>query len=474
MTNQERPPLKNISIMCRGSRGDLQPYLALAIALKSKGYNVRLLSSIEFKSFVEDFGIDFISLNDTPFSQHVKESQSVREWMATGSFMKFVKSVDPEQRKKDYQNIATAFWKEVNTNPPDLFIMGTLAFYFGYYLKYVHKIPVLHVALQPPLLYHPKRAPNGFLTLPCGLHYYLLLIFRRAMYTDFVLMDDIMESIGSNKRVTTLLPKSKYMKIAKAKTCSKMTLSETTLIAQPGIFKDMFVKESSEHLSFIGPLILDAKQQADTQSDVFGGSDTSKAIDDFINKDPTSPIVYCGWGSMMVISPEYMVRFAIKALQYSKMRGIVVGGMADLSLDVLQNTCDSDLISYAKQNVLFVKKVSHENVFPRMTCAIHHGGAGTFNAALRAGVPSIITPVIGDQYDQSYIINELGVGKGFPVHFHKINAENLGKAIDEVVNNSEMKARAKEVGEHIRQEDGNSVAVSKIEKFYAEYELNKD
>ena len=177
---------------------------------------------------------------------------------------------------------------------------------------------------------------------------------------------------------------------------------------------------------------------------------------------------------MMVISPEYMVRFAIKALQYSKMRGIVVGGMADLSLDVLQNTCDSDLISYAKQNVLFVKKVSHENVFPRMTCAIHHGGAGTFNAALRAGVPSIITPVIGDQYDQSYIINELGVGKGFPVHFHKINAENLGKAIDEVVNNSEMKARAKEVGEHIRQEDGNSVAVSKIEKFYAEYELDKD
>ena len=464
--------------MCLGSRGDFQPYLALATALKSKGYYIRLLAPIDFQSFAEDFGIDFVTVNKKPFLQQVDENRGLREFMATGSIMSLVKHMDVEQKKEDDTNVARAFWKEVNAYPPDLFIMGSLADYYGLYLKYVHKIPVLNVALQP-VMYHPRRAPMGFLTLPCGLHYHLLTLLHSTVYSEFAQMDDIMESIGSNDKLTTLLPKSKYVKIAKLNMCGKVTLSETTLIAQSNLIKDIVTMESSEHLSFVGPLILDAKQQAETQNDAFGGDDTSQVIDDFINKDPTCHIVCCGWGSMMVISPEYMVRFIIKALQYSKVKGIVVGNVADLSLNVLRNSSsadkdDSDLISYAEQNILFVKKISHENVFPRMTCVIHHGGAGTTNAALRAGVPSIITPVLFDQYDQSHVINELGVGKGFPVHFHKIKAESLGKAIEEVVNNSDMKACAKKVGEHIHQEDGKNVAVSKIEKFYAEYELDQD
>ena len=148
MTNQEGRPLKNISIMCCGSRGDFQPYLALDTALKSKGYNICLLSSIKNQSFAEDFCINFVAIDKIPLSQLVKENQGMRELIPTGSFLTFLKHIDLEQQRKDDTYVATAFWKKVYVYPPDLFIMGTQADNLGLYLQYVCKIPILSIALH--------------------------------------------------------------------------------------------------------------------------------------------------------------------------------------------------------------------------------------------------------------------------------------------------------------------------------------
>merc|ERR1712038_1618621 len=133
-------------------------------------------------------------------------------------------------------------------------------------------------------------------------------------------------------------------------------------------------------------------------------------------------------------SPEFMVEFVVKSLQRSGERGIVLGGFAGLSLDLLKKVSDDeDLITYAEKYVLFIAKASHENLFPRMKCIVHHGGAGTTNAALRSGVPTIITPVFTDQFDHAYFVNKMGNGIGFSKQLQKITADELAKAIQSIV-----------------------------------------
>merc|ERR1719476_783174 len=95
-------------------------------------------------------------------------------------------------------------------------------------------------------------------------------------------------------------------------------------------------------------------------------------------------------------STQEMAIFAVEALMMSNQRGIVLGGSAGLSMEVLQQAVADDaitddygkqLIEYARENVIFVAKAPHEWLFPRVSLTVHHGGAGTMNAALRSGVP---------------------------------------------------------------------------------------
>merc|ERR1712141_445111 len=249
---------------------------------------------------------------------------------------------------------------------------------------------------------------------------------------------------------------------------AKRTRGETFhIVCQSSLFKNILAPGATKELSFVGPLIMEAKDQP-TDTNFFGGDDTHQQIEAFINEKPESKPVYCGWGSMVCNSPEHMIRFVVSSLKRSGERGIVLGGVANLSLELLkQSTSDEELLSYAEKNILFVKKASHENLFPRVKCIVHHGGAGTTNAALRAGVPSIITPVFFDQWDHAHVLNELGVGFGFAsTQFQKITPEELGSAIHDVVNNEDMKVQASKVAEAIRAENGQKTVLKVIEEFY--------
>merc|ERR1712038_1524878 len=150
-------------------------------------------------------------------------------------------------------------------------------------------------------------------------------------------------------------------------------------------------------------------------------------------------------------------------------RGIVLGGFAGLSLDVLKehNPDDHDLISYAEENVLFLEKASHESLFPLVKCIVHHGGAGTTNAAFRSGVPTIITPVFIDQFDHSHVVNKMGNGYGFSKQFQKMSAQELGDQIKKVSQSTAMLSRAKEVQAEVLEENGNRAVVSIIKENWA-------
>merc|ERR550532_3799615 len=86
---------------------------------------------------------------------------------------------------------------------------------------------------------------------------------------------------------------------------------------------------------------------------------------------------------------DELVRAAISASKISGKRGIVLRGWAGLSLEMLEPARDADLISYAKENILFVDNLNHLEIFPQCCCLVTHGGAGTSAAMMRSSLEKI-------------------------------------------------------------------------------------
>ena len=103
-----------------------------------------------------------------------------------------------------------------------------------------------------------------------------------------------------------------------------------------------------------------------------------------------------------------------------------------------------------------------------MTTVVHHGGAGSTGAGLRAGVPSIITPVAADQYAWAEQVVKAGVGPQATA-LKSLTAEKLAGAIRIAVNDSDLRTRAAQLGEKIRAENGLTRAVEIIERHAAKF-----
>jgi UDP:flavonoid glycosyltransferase YjiC (YdhE family) len=103
-------------------------------------------------------------------------------------------------------------------------------------------------------------------------------------------------------------------------------------------------------------------------------------------------------------------------------------------------------------------------LFPRMAAVVHHGGAGTTGAALRAGVPSLVVPFLFDQFFWGRRLQALRVGPA-PYPFKKLSATTLAQAIRRMVEDRDMQRRAATLGAKIRAEDGLARAVVLVEEY---------
>jgi len=163
------------------------------------------------------------------------------------------------------------------------------------------------------------------------------------------------------------------------------------------------------------------------------------------------PPVFVGFGSMEDQQPERMTATVVKALEASGQRGIIQSGWMGLGS------------MHLPESILQVDSLPHSWLFPKMAAVVHHGGSGTTAAGLRAGVPSIITPVLGDQLFWAQRIEQLGVGFS-PATFHKLTAEPLAAAIDRAVHDSGVRECAAAMGTRIRDENGVAHTVRLIEE----------
>jgi UDP:flavonoid glycosyltransferase YjiC (YdhE family) len=106
--------------------------------------------------------------------------------------------------------------------------------------------------------------------------------------------------------------------------------------------------------------------------------------------------------------------------------------------------------------VFLLGNVPHDWLFPRVSAVVHHSGAGTTAIGIALGKPTIIIPFFGDQPWWAAIIYGAGAGPE-PVPFKKLTAEGLAENISQALK-PEMQARARELAEKIKGEDGTGKA----------------
>jgi sterol 3beta-glucosyltransferase len=150
-------------------------------------------------------------------------------------------------------------------------------------------------------------------------------------------------------------------------------------------------------------------------------------------------------------NPEETANLVIEALSRSNQRAILLSGWGGMRRTDLPDS------------VFMIDSIPHSWLLPRVAAVVHHGGAGTTAAGLRAGVPSVIVPFFGDQPFWGKRVAELGVGPE-PIPRKQLTVERLAQAIQKAVTDKDMYQRAAVLGSKIQVEDGISHTVEIIQQ----------
>lgn len=168
---------------------------------------------------------------------------------------------------------------------------------------------------------------------------------------------------------------------------------------------------------------------------------------DFLEAGP--PPVYVGFGSMALGEPERYGRLVGRALRLAGVRGVVQTAWAGLSVD--------------GDDVLTVGEVPHARLFPRMAAVVHHAGAGTTAAGMRAGVPAVPVPMMLDQSFWASRLTALGVSPG-RIPFRQLSAEKLAAALRKAVEEPRYRHRARQLAALLDAEDGAGRVLTAVER----------
>ncbi len=411
-----------ISIVASGSRGDVQPYVALGNGLKVAGYNVRLLASDDFEQLVTDAGLAFASTGESV--EAILQSDEWRKVTESGNFLKILAKMQAEMK---HRAVGMAGQLPALLEGSD-FIVAGMAGMGGVYSYAEHfNIPVLQAYVfpfTPTQAFHSPLVPR----LPFGsvLNRLSFHVTRQMFWQNTKIMDNLLRRALHMRNRGFWGP----FKSLNDKHIPALYGYSPHVLPRPNDWAD-------NHL-VMGYWFLDAAADWAPPSDLM----------DFL--DAGEPPVYIGFGSMGNRNPQEAGQIALNALERSGQRGILATGWGGLSAANLP------------KHVHLISSIPHTWLFPRMAAVVHHGGAGTTAAGLRAGVPSIIVPFMGDQPFWGKRVADLGVGPT-PIPRKKLTGARLGEAITEAITNTAMRRKASDLGEKLRAEDGVGEAVRFID-----------
>lgn len=412
----------HIVILTAGSRGDVQPFIALGEGLVARGYQVTLGAPAMFESFVADYGVPFAPLDDEFLK--ITETPEGAKAVEGGGSLGLIAKVKPMLRRLMDDALKAAEDADLIIYHPK--VLGAP------YIADARGIPAI-LSLPLPAYTPTAEFPNPIMPIKSNIGFvnkltYGVLKLVKAPYLD-VINDFRVKSLG--------LPKtgrfSDDLKRADGSPIPVMYPVSRHVIPVPADYPP--------HVTMTGYWFLPAPTDYTPPADLTAFLDAG------------DPPVYVGFGSMISVDPQAKARLVIEALQRANVRGVIASGWGAVKLD------PADL----PPTIFALNSAPHDWLFPRMAAVVHHGGSGTTASGLRAGVPNVIVPFLGDQPFWGQRVHALGAGPA-PILNKNLTADALTEAIRAAVTDSTMRDNAARVGNLLRDEDGIGNAVAFIER----------
>ncbi|KAL6299038.1 UDP-Glycosyltransferase/glycogen phosphorylase [Sparassis latifolia] len=415
-----------------GSRGDVQPYIALAKGLIADGHRVRIATHGEFKDWIESHGIEFGYVGGDP-------AELMRICVENGTFtVAFLREgmLKVCHFRGWIDDLLRTSWEACQGT--DVLVESPSAM-GGYHIAEALRIPYFRAFT---MTWSRTRAyPHAF-AVPdhkMGGNY---------NYMSYVLFDQVFwrataGQINRWRRNVLGLPSTSLDKMEPHKIPFLYNFSP--VVVPPPL-------DWPEWIRVTGYWFLD---DADVSSNKWTPPvDLEKFI--ATAHKAKRKVVYIGFGSIVVSDPKAMTRCVIEAIIRSGVYAILSKGWSDRLVKPATDVSEPE--EPLPPQIYPISSIPHDWLFKQIDAACHHGGAGTTGASLRAGIPTIIKPFFGDQFFWADRVEALGIGTAV----RKLTVDSLTYALYTATTDQKQIDRAREVGEQIRAEDGVATAIEAI------------
>ena len=414
-----------VNLLIFGTRGDVQPAVALGVGLKKAGFDVWLGAFEAFRSLVDEYELGFI-----PLSGNVPEllNQGAGKKAFTGTaFFALLKLF-----QKMFSIMFTEFWQV--SQGCDLLISNAATTMVVDPVAEKLCIPHIETSVFPgfptsafPSFFGPWPPSLGAQSRGFARQVTGAINWFSYQPVNWAVALGLRPIIERSRRDILGLPR-KPQQAGRPVTPILSGFSQHVL-PRP--------VEWEEHIHVTGYWYLDTP-----------GFEAPSDLQAFL--DAGMPPVYIGFGSMPSQNPDQVTEMIIQALALAGERGILFTGRGPLGRGMARQS--------STQPVYFVDSIPHDWLLPRTAVVVHHGGAGTTAAGIRAGIPSILIPIGADQRLWAYRVETLGIGPA-PIPRSRLTVERLAKAIEQAVSDPAIRQRSAALGEKVRAEDGVGEAV---------------
>lgn len=414
-----------IGMIALGSRGDVQPYIALGKGLQAAGHFVRLVTHENYERLVSDHQLNFWPVSGDV--QAFLQTDEMRDVLASGNFLTITRRTAKEAKR------ATLAWAEealVGCKDMELLIAGIGGLYVALALAEKLDLPLIQahvIPFTPTAAFPGALLPQALANIGGPLNRWSHHLTRQAMWQGSRAADRVARQQVLN------LPTAPFWGPYNS---DRMNNGLILYGFSPAVLPKPDDWNDNTHVT--GYWFLDSE----------AAWTPPPALLQFLQTGP--PPIYIGFGSMSNQQPEKAFDLILQAVAQTNQRAIVLSGWDGFQKTSLPKT------------IFVMESAPHDWLFQQVTAVVHHGGAGTTAAGLRAGVPSIIIPFFGDQPFWGRRIVELGVGTA-PIPRAKLTAANLAQAIQQALTNQTMRQRAADLGHKIQAETGVARAVTLIE-----------
>jgi sterol 3beta-glucosyltransferase len=416
-----------IALSTHGTRGDVQPFVSLALALMERGHDVTLGAPVNLVGFGEKCGVRTRKIAiDT---QAFLESEQGRAWLSSGDVGKFMKELGAINRK--HRDELMDDFLAVCADA-DVLVTGVLTEDFVSTIAEARGLPMLSVHFNP--MRANEAYPNALVTtrsLPGFLNHFTGTLAEKVWWSAY--SDDVnafRQKLGLTKTST---PTPRRMLERQWPTLQAFS---STIAPTP--------KRYGEAMPVLGSI-----RFPDAARAKLGESVRDPGLAAWL--DAGTPPVFFGLGSMPVKDPAAMLKTVESVTKACGVRAVIGAGWSKL-----------EAAAGLSPDVRIVGAVDHGWLLPKCRASVHHGGAGTAVAALSAGLPAVVASVFADQPFWGMRLEQLGAGVHLP--FKRLHAVTLEKALRRVLR-PEVAATAQRLGQSVQAEpDGTAAIVARIER----------